>query len=175
MTEQEENQMLDQRVTSMVQDTSLAAAALGLMDQEEAPDQLTVEKLDQKLKQIRELDDQYKVAKAAATAIGNEVDKLKAEMLSILDALDRKNYTLPGVGMASKVTEKRYRLPEDTAQRQSVFAYIEQQYGTEAMLGYLTINAQKFNSFVNEEVANGKEVPHAEAPTVETYVKFLRR
>lgn len=140
-----------------------------------APDQLTAEALDQKLTDLRALDDKYKEMKAELDKVGDLVDARKFELLNILDALNRPNYTLPGVGMASKVTEKRYKLPEDVTARETIFKYINDNYGKEALYGYTTINAAKFNTFVNEEVAQCKSVPGVGAPTINTYVKFLRR
>lgn len=155
--------------------SELAQAALQMSEEVVEISPLTVDQLDKKLTELRELDDKYKELKGELTALGDLVDAKKYEMLNILEALDRQNYTLPGVGMASKVTEKRFKMPEDTTQREAIFKYIADTYGKEALYGYTTIHATKFNSFVNEELATGKTVPGVGAPTVDTYVKFLRR
>lgn len=159
----------------MEQQDELAAAALAMTEEVQELTPLTVDQLDKKIIELRDLDDKYKELKLELTQLGDLVDAKKHELLNILDALDRPNYTLPGVGMASKVTRKGFKMPEDTTKREAIFQYIATNYGKEALYGYTTIHSAKFNSFVNEEVANGKVVPGVDAPTISTTVNFLRR
>lgn len=162
-------------MTDPTQD-NLALAALE-MSEEIAPEltQLTAQQLDEKLQELRDLDDKYKEASKIAEDIQKDLASKKASFLNILDALERTSYLLPGVGRVTKVTERRYKLPESPADKEKVFKYIAEQYGKEALYDYATINHQRINSFVAEEMEQGKEVPGIPAHTVNTYIKFGRK
>ena len=158
----------------MPENLAEAALLLEAEQEQEAASQITAEELDRKVEEIRRLRDDYDEKKRISNEAHALFEQKLQEMLPILEALGRNNYALGGFGTVSRVTESKYKLPEDRQLRNSVYAYINNTYGRETLDGYLTIHHDKINSFVRGEVEQGRTVPGIPAPSTETYTKFTK-
>lgn len=151
----------------------LAQAAMDL-DNEATPE-ITVSQADTLLVQLRDLRTLYDEAKANASEIYKEVEAKEMELLNVLDALDRDSYSLPGIGVATKVLDKSFKMPESPLNRELLFKYINDKYGKDVLYKYTTIHHAALNSFIKEEIKNGSQVPGMDVPTPTSYLRFTKR
>ena len=160
----------------MQQMDELAQAAMELDSAEEqAQSQMTVEELDQKLQQLREMDNNYKEKKKISDEAHAELAKAKVEMMGYLEALGRNSYALPGIGIATMVTENKYKMPADTESREALFKYIRDNYDKNVLYSMTSIHHDNLNTFIKQEQEQGRTVPGLSTPTTNTYVKFTKR
>lgn len=134
---------------------------------------VTVEELNKRIEEIASLDEVYKAAKKLSNEADAKVKAKKVEFLNILEALGQNSFDAPA-GRLTKVTEKRYKLPDTVEGREQVFGYIQAQYGPEVFYMMTSINHDRFNSFVKEEMEKGSQVPGITNITVETYPQFRK-
>lgn len=157
----------------MSQDQTLASLAMALDEQPAETTTITVDQLNKLIETIALLKEQYDEAKKLSNEAHAKVEAKKMEVMNILDALGQKSFNAP-FGTITCVTEKRYKLPSEITGKEEVFEYIREKHGEEVYFEMLTINHDKFNSFVKAEVEEGASVPGVGAVSVETYPKFSK-
>lgn len=133
--------------------------------------EITVGDLDCLVSKFLALRDDYeeksKISKEASAAL----DAAEAELLDKLKEVGKTKYHVDGIGSVSKVSRISFKTPKSPDDKKKLFAYIDEKYGPEVLMGMLSINSQSLNSFFKEA---SECPPGLEAPTSMEYLKFSR-
>lgn len=136
---------------------------------------VTLEQMDQLIKDLRAKRDEYDDKKAIATAAYNELDEMETKVINALNANKRSKYEVEGVASVSISHKESYTTPKTLDSKQKLFDYIKSKYGPDALMGMVGINSATLNAWANKESEAGvMEIPGLEAPTA-TETLSLRR
>ena len=98
----------------------------------------------------------------------SEAYKLKREeVLKVLKANKRKNYSVEGIGAVHIAEKEVYRVPKTIEDKTKLFNYIKEQYGPDALMTMVNIHSATLTSWANSESEKGvMQIPGLEAPTM---------
>lgn len=93
---------------------------------------------------VADMETQLKPLKAEKTEKENKV-------LAMLAATKKEKYHVADVGLVFTATRTSVTTPKNIEDKQKLFDYIEEKYGRETLMDYLSVNSQRLNSFFKQE------------------------
>jgi predicted RNase H-like nuclease (RuvC/YqgF family) len=121
---------------------------------EEKPLNLTtIQELDSMVKTMFEKRAEVERLEDQASDLNKEVEKLKAKVMSILEATGRLNHDTPGVGKVTAVTKYQVSFPKDEENASKFRQYLLDN-GMDSML---TLNHQTLNAFYKSKLEEAGE------------------
>lgn len=139
---------------------------------------LTVDDLDNFVKQIKDKKDEIAQVEAQSTALNKELATLNAKASATLKELNRDNYRSPH-GMITMQRKWSVSLPKTDKDKLALFEYFKEKGIYEK---YATVNSNALNSLYLSEWEEAKKegrgmeftMPGLEAPKLHETVKFLK-
>lgn len=141
---------------------------------------ITVEELDQCVKDYFESRKQYELKESELKSYGEALHRAEYQLMEYLRITKKDSYKVSGVGTATIVKKLQVTTPKDPEDKRKLFQWIEQQYGQDGLDKYQTINYQALNSLYSsaaEEAATKREVlsiPGLDLPTTRETLSFRR-
>lgn len=147
----------------------------------EAPkpvDQVTVTEFEQLCEALYADRAKYDLLKEQAKAQNERVERLEAQVLSYLKAMNRSNYKSK-LGTISKIEKRSWKLPAAEADRSAFFAALKAEGVFEGMI---SVNFNTMNSFMQEKFekaeaegrAAGFSYPGIGEPAVYDQIRVLK-
>ena len=146
-------------------------------EQAEQGQPLTVEQLDDLVKQYKEARDKHEDAKAVVFELYKERERLENELMGALTKRGKKAYEVDGIGRVTRVMEIIYATPKSNEEKKALFDYMKDKYGPDFLMATVSINHQKLNSWAKAEVESTglSKIPGLELPTTAEYIQFRKR
>lgn len=118
-------------------------------------EQLTVTEMDERLEEIRKIQEEYKAAKEVSNALDARLKDLKYSFAKSLEAMDRTSYASEKYSFSWR-KETKYALPEMGIERDAFFGYLRD---TGVIDSLMTVNSNTLNSWAKQELKNVEHVP----------------
>lgn len=128
---------------------------------------VSTQALDDLVKLMQEQWAQYEEAKKAASELLATYEESEKKLVALLKSANKTKWQVDGLGTAYIINKLVVRTPKDNSAKQSLFNYIKETHGPEALMGMVSINHQTLNGFYNKEKEARPDVniPGLEAPT----------
>lgn len=130
---------------------------MALMDEIEALDQETFAYLEQEVKVLRDIEEEYDEKSKAKTECGARLDAAELRVKTLLEDLDVEDYTRAMKMLKVKLDiQARAKVPKTPEEKEAFFGWLKEKgfYDT-----YITVNSNSINSLVKTEyeLANDPE------------------
>jgi hypothetical protein len=146
------------------------------MGEETPVSTVTLQQMDDLVKQYAEARSKYDEAKAESNKAHAELQALEGQLVQTLSVNGKTSYNVDGVGSLSVVTLESYKTPKDAEAKKNLFKYIQQKYGQESLTNMLSIHSATLNSWANQEAQSGvMSIPGLDQPTVTESLRFRRK
>jgi len=134
----------------------------------------SMEEMDNLVKEMQLARDRYDEAKEASNKLHGDWDSLKAKVVASLKAVGKTKYSVDGVGTTYLINKYSVKMPKGLSEKQSLFNFIREQGGVEALMSFTTIHHQTLNAWYNEVMDKDPDVqiPGIEEPTHEESLGF---
>lgn len=147
-------------------------------DQAEAPPaSLTVEAMDELVRQLREAKTSYEQLQEKADELKAAYTKAKDQVMNALVQLKRDNYAVDGHGLAYISRKEVYTTPKTNEDKTALFNYIKNKYGPDTLMSLVSINSQTLTSWANKETETGEVqvIPGLNQPTMVETLNFRKK
>lgn len=145
------------------------------MEASQAPaDQMTLQQLDQLVKELKEARADYDEKAKAKTEANAKCEALENKLMDILQELGRTSYDAEGVAKITRVSKLVYRVPGSLDAKRQLYNYIQSRYGVETLTSMLSINHNTLNSWANKEREDVGIIPGLETPTSVDYLQMRK-
>lgn len=150
------------------------AEAAGLGEQA-----VTLEQMDQIVKEYRAARDEYEKAKKVSSEKYALYEQAEAKLINTLKASNKKSYKLDGVGQVTITSKNVITVPKTTEDKRSLWSWIKDKYGVDVLDNMLSIHSQTLTSFYNQEAEANKSnpmfnIPGIAAPTAVESLRFTK-
>jgi hypothetical protein len=119
---------------------------------ETAPQDVSIEDMDNAVKALRTTKEKYDEQKAAASELYARYEEAKENMIAILKRAGKEEYTVKGYGKVSVRDELSVTTPKTPEQKQAFFEWIRETKGDDAYYAYMTVNSNSLNSMYRQAV-----------------------
>lgn len=123
----------------------------------QTPQDVSLEDLDATAKEMISVWKEREPLDKKAKELYKKYEELEHRMITLLQAANKKEYQVDGVGRLTRISRLSLSMPHDTYQKQLLFKYISDKHGASALDEMLTINYQKLNSFFTSEKEEAKD------------------
>lgn len=140
---------------------------------------ISLEDMDNAIKKLRGLRDEYAEASAVAKNIYAEVKEAENTIINFMEKSGKKRYILEGVGQISLEKGLSVTTPKTPEQKQAFFNWLRQEMGEDGYLTYASVNSASLNKLYKDKVEEygerGEvlEIEGLDAPT--SYTKLSLR
>lgn len=125
---------------------------------------------------------EYEAQKKISSELHKKFEEKKAQLMSTLQAANKKKYHVDGIGTVSVSEKLKVKTPQFIENKKLLFDYITAKYGEEGLLSHAGINYQTLNSFYNTEfelaqvegTADDFAIPGLDAPLTEHSLSFRK-
>lgn len=143
---------------------------------------ISVEDLDQLVKEMRKKRDIYEAAKAKSTELYKEYEQLEGAVVEALRQAGKKRYHVDGLGTATVVEKLVVTTPKTLEDKRKFFEWIKAKFGDTVLLDKQGINHQSlqklYNDAYDEAVERGEghlfSVPGLQPPTNYPELRFTK-
>ena len=118
---------------------------------------VTTEDLDTAVELMAEAKADYEAKKSISNEAHAEWQTHKAKVISLLRSINKKKYTVDGVGTVSVTEKLKVRTPQAHEDKELFFAWVNENFGREGFLSYLGINYNTLNALYNDQFTKAKE------------------
>ena len=138
---------------------------------------ITIDELNQKMRDLREAKTQHEALKEQAGEAFNLFKERKKEILNILKSKGMHDYRLADVGLVYLTEEVSFTTPKSVEEKMALYGYIEQKYGPEALEAMRGINSQTLNAWAKKEVEADPlvRIPGLAEPTIDEDLNFRKK
>ena len=143
----------------------------------EAPDNLTVEQMDELIRRLRELKETKEAHEETLKEVSAQYEAQRKLILDALKTLKRDNYSLDGAGLVYINRKEVYTVPKANEDKTKLFNYIKDKYGPDALMSMVGIHSATLNSWANKETDTGEvmEIPGLDQPTMIETINFRKK
>lgn len=128
---------------------------------DESTKTIDIKMMDDAVKKVRELRDDYKAKKKASDDAHSMLKSSEAALISLMQRAEKKTYIVTGVGRVTISEELSIQTPKTREEKLAFFKWLAEHKGQEVADNYMTINSQSLNSLygeLTEEAAQKGEV-----------------
>lgn len=144
-------------------------------EQTESNDPMTLEQMDQLVKQMKEARAKYEAAKKLSGDAYKELEDIENKVVASLKAAGKSKYNVDGIGTVSWYVKESFTTPKVNEDKTRLFNYIKEKYGPDVLMSMVSIHSATLNSFANKETENGvMEIPGLAAPTGTEILSFRK-
>lgn len=145
--------------------------------------EVNVSEFDHLITALRGLRDRKDELNDEVKRLNGEIDHVEAEILNFLNKTGKKNWEVPGVGLAYKYEKLEVKFPQNIEDRRKFENWLKEKYGEEMRGTMFTVNYQSLNKFYNEEYEKAVEkglgdsfkIDGLDAPTSKVLIGFRRK
>jgi len=147
---------------------------------------ITTEQLDELCVNYAGARNEYEQAKERATDLYNVAESLKGKVVEAMTQAGKSKYYVEGIGTFGFKDKMSVKTPKTLEDKQTLWKYLEEKYGSEVVWDKFGINSQTLNSFYNSEleifndkakageVSGDFHLPGIEAPTAQRDLKITK-
>lgn len=117
---------------------------------QEPTTEISLQEMDNAIKQIREIEAEYKAANDISTGLYEQLQAAKAKVIEMLEQSGRTVYICEGVGRVKVSYEMSVQTPKTPEEKKAFFAWLATNMGEDVADAYLSVNSQSLNSLYNE-------------------------
>lgn len=142
-----------------------------------APENLTVEQMDDMVRDLRDAKDVYDSFNEQAEEAKKAYEAKRKILLDALRTLKRDNYSVDGFGLAYISRKEVYTVPKTNDDKNKLFTYIKEKYGPDALMSMVGIHSATLTSWANKETETGDvmQIPGLEQPTMIETLNFRKK
>lgn len=141
--------------------------------------EISIEQMDNEIRKLRELKDQYSEASAKSKELNNVYKEQEHRVISLLQRAGKTRYVVEGVANINLQETLSVQTPKTPEQKQAFFNWLREEMGEDGYLTYATVNSNSLNSLYKQKVEEYGErgevldIEGLEPPT--SYVKLSLR
>ena len=169
MSQQDLEQMMGQSETL---DSSAASASEWMLEQQP----LDISQMDKLVESYRLARLKYEAKKKESADLYHELEEAESLVRNALLTSGKSKYFVDGIGTVSIVQKSSFQTPKDYDSKKALFDYIQNKYGEEALVNYLSIHSASLNSFANKELESDPtlQISGLTTPTITTELRFRK-
>lgn len=147
---------------------------------------ITTEELDELCVKYAAAREEYDKAKESSTDLYNVAEGLKGKVVEAMTLAGKNKYIVEGIGTFGFKDTMSVKTPKSLEEKQTLWKYLEEKYGSEVVWDKFGINSKTLNSFYNSEleafnelalagkVSGDFHLPGIEAPTAQRDLKLTK-
>lgn len=142
---------------------------------------ITVEKLDELIREMKRLDDEKDAQKEVLAGHTARYEDARSAVLSALKSVGKSKYYVDGLGTAFVATRYSFKTPKETSEKAALYDYITATHGEDVLGAMVSINSMTLNAFCKKELEAALDkgdadflIPGVGAPTAEEKVNFRK-
>lgn len=114
--------------------------------------EISLEQMDNEVRKLRELKDQYTEASTKAKEINAVYKEQEAKIISLLAQAGKTKYVVEGVGQVITTENLYVPTPKTPEQKQAFFNWLREELGEDGYYTYATVNSNSLNSLYKQKV-----------------------
>jgi len=112
---------------------------------------ISTSELDTKVESMVAAREDYDAKKKISSDAHKEYEKLKFELLEMMQLCGKDKYIVDGLGTVSKNIKKTAKVPKDIESKKALLGYFRN-LGEEVYINTVTVNSMTLNSFIKQRV-----------------------
>lgn len=114
--------------------------------------EISVEEMDQAVKDLRAIRDQYALENAKVKEMYIQVKDAEEKVMSMLKRAGKSKYIVEGVGSISLTETLSVQTPKTPEAKQAFFNWLKEEMGEDGYYTYATVNSNSLNSLYRQKV-----------------------
>jgi hypothetical protein len=119
--------------------------------------EVTVQELDELVKELRAAREEYNIAKAISSEKNDVCEEIEGKLINLLTIAGKSSYELDKVARVTIVNRTSVTTPKTIEEKEILFAFLEKKFGKEGLMAYLSVNSATLNSLYNKELSESIE------------------
>jgi hypothetical protein len=144
-------------------------------DSETKGEAISVEQMDRALEEYFLARSEYEEAKKQSDGFHAIAEQAKKDLISLLEAAGKRNWTLDGVGKVTVAEKMTVKVPADMTAKTKMLEFFKAR-GEDVYNSMVTVNYMTLNSFFKQELENNPNftIPGVEEGYVEKTLRLNR-
>ena len=113
--------------------------------------------LDALIKEYKETYDEYEKQKAISTELFHKAEGLENRLTELLVMAGKTKYECEGVALVSIGHKASVTTPKTLEEKEKFFNFLENKFGHEGLMAYLSVNSATLNALYNKELVEASD------------------
>lgn len=142
--------------------------------------EVSIEQMDNAVKQLREAKQRKQEAKAVADAASKEYAEAERKVMTLMQEAGKETYIAEGFGRVTLKEELSVQTPKSPDEKEAFFKWIKENMGDDAYFAYMSVNSRSLNSLYKQKTeefgARGEllQIDGLSEPTAYTKLSFTK-